>query len=70
MVFLKECLEDILVEPIKLKTKDDYSEHLIIKMIDGKPVELVSIDELSEGQWQRYCRETGTVPFKRFGIQV
>lgn len=57
-------------EPIKLKTKDDYSEHIFTKMVDGEAVEVVAIDVMTEGQWQRYCRETGTEPFQRMTANI
>jgi hypothetical protein len=57
-----------MAEPIKLKTKDDYSEHSVMKIIDGKPVEFFDIDAMTEGQWKRYCREVGTECFKRLSV--
>lgn len=59
-----------MAEPTKLKVKGDYSEHIITKIVDGKPVEYVGIDEMTEEQWQKYCRDTGTEPFKRFSVKV
>lgn len=52
------------------KTKDDYSEHVIIKEIDGKPEEFVNIDAMTEDQFKRFCRDTGTEWFQRLGITV
>ena len=59
-----------MADPTPLKTKDDYSEHIIIKMVDGEPVECVNIDAMTEGQWRRYCRETGTEYFQRLSVTV
>ena len=59
-----------MVEPTPLKTKDDYSEHKIIKVIDGKEEEFFNIDAMTEAQWQRFCRETGTEPFRRFNVTI
>ncbi len=59
-----------MTELTKLKTKGDYSEHVFNKMVDGKPVEVVDIDAMSEEQWQKFCRDTGTEHFKRLNAIV
>ena len=59
-----------MVDPIQFKSKDDYSEHIIIKQIDDKPVEFVNIDAMSEDQFKKYCRDTGSEYFKRFNFTV
>jgi hypothetical protein len=53
-----------------LKPKNDYSHLIIIKMIDGEPVEYVNIDDMTEEQFKKYCADTGTEWFKRAMISV
>lgn len=52
------------------KPKDDYSHLVFVKQIDGESVEYVDIDSMTEDQFTKYCRDTGTEWFKRFGITV
>jgi hypothetical protein len=59
-----------MVEPIKFKPKDDYSEHRIIKVIDGQEVEFYGIDSMTEDQWRKYCLDTGTEYFKRLNVTI
>lgn len=59
-----------MVEPIKLKPKADYSEHTIVKIIDGKPVEYVNIDAMTEEQFKKYCQDTGSEWFQRFSVNM
>lgn len=59
-----------MCEPVELKTKDDYSEHVFTKIVDGEAIQVVGIDAMTEGQWQRYCRETGTKPFQRLNVSI
>lgn len=54
----------------KFTPKDDYIDLVIVKIINGKPVEYVDIDGMTEGQFKKYCRDTGTEWFKRFGITI
>lgn len=53
-----------------LKPKNDYSHFVIVKQIDGKPVECTDIDAMSEDQFKKYCADTGTEWFQRFTIGV
>jgi hypothetical protein len=53
-----------------LKTKGDYSEHVITKMIDGKPEEVVDIDSMTEDQFKQFCRNTGTKWFQRLSVNI
>lgn len=57
-------------EVIKLPRKDDYSDLVITKIIDGEPVEYFGIDEMSEEQFKRYCVDTGTEWFQRFNVTL
>lgn len=57
-------------EPIKFKPKGDYSEHIIVKIVDGERIECADIDAMTEEQWRQYCRDTGSEPFKRFTTEV
>lgn len=59
-----------MAEVIKFKSKNDYSEHIIIKEIDGEKIECANIDAMTEEQFKQYCRDTGSEYFKRFGIVV
>jgi hypothetical protein len=59
-----------MTEPIKFKPKDDYSEHISKKIVDGEEIEVVAIDEMTEAQWKKYCRDTGTEWFQRMNISV
>ena len=71
---LKEAIAHAKGEPgarvTVLKTKGDYSEHVIIKEIDGKPEEFVNIDAMTEDQFKQFCRDTGTEWFQRLGMTV
>ncbi len=55
-------------DPIKFKLKDDYSEHVIMKEVDGEKIECFNIDAMTEGQWKKYCRDTGTEYFRRTNV--
>jgi len=55
---------------IVLKTKNDYSEHVIVKTIDGKPEEFVDIDSMTEDQFKQFCRDTGTEWFQRLLVKI
>lgn len=57
-------------KPIPFKSKDDYSDLIIIKIVDGKKFECVDIDAMTEGQFKKYCRDTGTEYFKRFNVII
>lgn len=53
-----------------LKVAGDYSEHTIVKDIDGEKVEFVNIDAMTEEQFKKYCRDTGSKLFQRRVITV
>ena len=53
---------------VKFKAKDWYPVE--IKIVDGKEVEIVDIDALTEAQWKKYCRDTGTEYFNRWNGDV
>lgn len=61
-----------MADPTPLKIKGDYSEHVIIKNVDGERIECVNLDALSEDQIGKYCRDTGTKreDFPRWNITV
>lgn len=53
---------------VTLKVKDAYPT--ITKIIDGKSVDFVDIDALSEEQFKKFCRDTGTEWFQRFNVTI
>jgi hypothetical protein len=53
-------------EPVKFKPKGDYSEHVFSKQVDGKSIEYVNIDAMTDEQFKQYCRDTGAKWFQRF----
>lgn len=55
-------------DPIPFKPKDDYSHLVFIKMADGEPIECVSIDEMTEDQFKKFCRDTRTKWFQRLSV--
>lgn len=59
-----------MADIINFKSKDDYSEHLIIKEVDGEKIKCINIDALSEDQFKKWCKDTGTEYFKRLGISI
>lgn len=59
-----------MAEVVKFNPKDDYSEHIIIKDIDGEKVEYVNIDAMTEDQFKKYCRDTGSEWFQRMTIII
>jgi len=59
-----------MTDPIQFKPKGDYSEHVIIKNVDGEKIELVNIDAMTEEQFKQYCRDTGSEWFQRFSINA
>ena len=55
-----------MADVIPLKTKGDYP--VILKEVDGKVIELVDIDSLTEDQFKKFCRDTATEWFQRRAI--
>lgn len=53
---------------VKFKSKDDYET--FTKTIDGKEVTCVNIDALTEDQWKKYCKDTGSEYFKRLNVSI
>lgn len=53
---------------IKAKRRGDYP--VIIKMVDGKSIECVNIDALTDEQFKQYCRDSGTEYFPRTNFTV
>jgi hypothetical protein len=41
---------------------------MFTKMVDGAPVECVSIDEMTEEQFKKFCRDSGTEWFQRLSV--
>ena len=59
-----------MADLIQFKPKDDYSEHISYKEVNGERIPVVAIDAMSEDQWQKYCRDHGIEPFKRMTISL
>lgn len=57
-------------DPIPFKPKDDYSDLVIVKIIDGAPVEYVDIDSMTEAQFNKWCKDTGTEWFQRVSVNI
>ena len=55
---------------VTLKTKGDYSGFIIKKEVDGKIIEVVDIDAMSEEQFKKYCRDEGADCFQRLNVGV
>lgn len=53
---------------IPFKLKDDYP--VILKEVDGEMIEFVCLDTLTEEQFKKYCRDSGTEYFRRFNITI
>jgi hypothetical protein len=62
--------EGKMSEPIPFKPKDDYTEHVFIKMVDGEPVKVVDLDSMTEDQFKKYCRDTGSEWFRRTNVNL
>lgn len=60
--------ENIMADVMKLKTPTEYP--VIVKIIDGKEIECVDIDSLTEDQFKRFCRNTGTEWFQRMSFNI
>ena len=60
-----------MAEVAQFKARDDYSEHRIVKTLDnGEVVELFDIDSMTENQFKKFCRDSGTEYFHRLGATV
>lgn len=55
---------------VQFKSKNDYSEHEIIKEVDGEKIICINIDDMTEDQFKKYCCDTGSEYFQRLGIVI
>lgn len=53
---------------VQFTSKDDYPT--IKKTVDGEVIEAVDIDSLTEGQFRKFCRDTGTEWFQRLNARL
>ena len=57
-------------EVITFKAKGDYSEFIYKKNVGGEAIQVVDIDSMTEEQFKKYCRDSGSEWFQRINVEV